>query len=508
MKRICIKFAVGACLVGAAGSASADVTISTNVTQNMNCQAGVCAPTAASATLNINDLQNLLASGNVEVTTTGVGVQANNIVESAGLSWSDAAILTLDAYQSVAIQSSVTVAGTGGLDMLTNDGGGSGGALSFGPAGNVTFLNLSSPLAINGNVYVLVNSVATLAQTGGNGFIALAQGYDASADGTYTASPVQNLSGTFEGLGNTISNFSINDQNPEYVGLFSQIGSGASVSDFGLVNASVTSTDETNLGAGPLAGLSDGEISGAWSSGAVTSLRNSAGGLVGDSGGGTIMNSYSSASVTAGLDGGGGLVGEAVQTTIDNCYAVGEVDNSTTTWVGGLIGSAKESLIENSFAAGRVKGKGNSQGGSYVGGLVGVTLQQFKVENSYAAGKVIGGTYSDVGGLIGDVAYGGRFITSYSMGAVSAGSGSSIGGFIGSIGPTYTPIFENNYWDTDTGGTGQGTGNEGDVDGITGLTTAEFQAGLPDGFGANYWAEYRRIIHGFPYLVANPPPSR
>ena len=36
----------------------------------MSCSAGVCAPTATDAVLNVTDLENLLASGNVSVVAT------------------------------------------------------------------------------------------------------------------------------------------------------------------------------------------------------------------------------------------------------------------------------------------------------------------------------------------------------------------------------------------------------------------------------------------------------
>src|SRR5579862_5688471 len=63
----------------------ATVTISANLTHNMTCSNGMCAPTAADAILNISDLDNQLALGSVTVTTTGAGgVQASDInVESA-----------------------------------------------------------------------------------------------------------------------------------------------------------------------------------------------------------------------------------------------------------------------------------------------------------------------------------------------------------------------------------------------------------------------------------------
>ncbi len=518
MNRISIGCGAAAALL-LCGPASADITISASATRNMSCTAGVCAPTASNAVLNVNDLENLLAAGNVEVTTTGAGVEAGNIDASANLSWSAATLLTLDAYQSLTFASSVNVTGAGGLVLLSNDSG--GGALVFAPGGNIAFQNLSSPLSINGNVYTLVNSIASLAQTGGAGFIALAQSYDASQDGIYSISPVPTLSGAFEGLGNTISNFSLTDGNPEYKGLFSEIASMGSVSDLGLANANITSTDQTNLGAGALAGSSGGQITNVWSSGAVAAARDSAGGLIGETNGGSITNSASSATVTAGVNGGGGLAGEVSETSVDNSYATGEVNSSTATWVGGLLGSAEESTVQQSFASGYVKGKGNSYGGSFAGGLIGITLSGAKVENSYATGKVSGGIFSQVGGLIGEMYKGGRFLTSYSTGAVSGAKGCSVGGFVGFIEQDFSPVFQDAYWDTDGSGDAQGTGNQGNLSGLTGLTTAQFQSGLPAGFSANIWAEgadvqhhSRRhgnggrhtggnIIPGLPWLIGN-----
>jgi hypothetical protein len=82
-------------------AAHADVEISSAATSNMDCSNGICAPTAKHAVLNAGDLENMLASGNVELTTTGSGVQADNIVVDTALSWPDSSALTLDAYQTV-----------------------------------------------------------------------------------------------------------------------------------------------------------------------------------------------------------------------------------------------------------------------------------------------------------------------------------------------------------------------------------------------------------------------
>lgn len=206
--------AVGAAAASAIipSAAFAAVVISSQATQNMSCSGGVCAPTAKSAILNVGDLENLLASENVDVTTTGSGVQAQDIRIVNALAWSEKNTLELDAYHAIAVQQSVSVMGSGGLTIVTNDGG-SGGTFSFATKGNITFENLASPLAINGVSFTLVNSLPSLASSvaaNPGGAFALANSYDASQDGTYSQSPIaQALDGTIEGLGNAISNLSI-----------------------------------------------------------------------------------------------------------------------------------------------------------------------------------------------------------------------------------------------------------------------------------------------------------
>ena len=192
--------------------ALAAVVISSQATSNVSCSGGVCAPTAAKAVLNVVDLESLLASGNTEVTTTGSGVQAGTIALDAKLSWSAASTLELDAYQSITVQQPVSVMGSGGLTIDTNDGG-SGGTFSFASNGSVAFQNLASPLTINGVSFTLVNSLPTLASAVNStpaGAFALANSYDASQDGTYSQAPItETLEGAIEGLGNTISQLSI-----------------------------------------------------------------------------------------------------------------------------------------------------------------------------------------------------------------------------------------------------------------------------------------------------------
>ncbi len=49
----------------------------------------------------------------------------------------------------------MSVTGTGGVSLVTDDGG-TGGRSPFGAKGNVNFSNLTSSLTINGAAYTLV----------------------------------------------------------------------------------------------------------------------------------------------------------------------------------------------------------------------------------------------------------------------------------------------------------------------------------------------------------------
>lgn len=318
--------AVAAMPLLATAPAEADVTISSGQTENMSCSGGVCAPTAANAVLNVGDLETLLASGSVEVTTTGSGVQADNIDAKAALSWSSGNSLALDAYQSIAVDKAVTVSGVAGVALKTNDGG-SGGALTFGGKGGISFANLSSTLAINGKSYTLVNTVQSLASaiaSNPSGTYAFASNYDASKDGTYTQSPITTtFEGTLEGLGNTISNLSASGDQTD-LGLFSVIGTSGTVNDIRLANVLVTD----GISEGGLAGETYGSLSGDTVSGVLKSSAGYAlvGGLVGGMSG-TISHCSSSATITDYRDAhaAGGLVGDEGYATISNSFATGSV---------------------------------------------------------------------------------------------------------------------------------------------------------------------------------------
>jgi The GLUG motif len=460
------------------------------------------------------------------------------------LSWTSGSSLTLDSYVSIAVSDPVAVNGTGGLSLLTNDGG-TGGTLSFSGKGAVTFMGLTNALTINGASYKLEGTVATLASDIGansSGNYALAAPYNAKHDGTYSTSPIgAGFTGSLQGLGNAISNLTINDQTgSSNVGLFAFIAAGGNVSNLGLVKISVTGGGGGL--AGGLVGLNNGTISNVYSTGKVAAGDGAnVGGLVGRSYQATISRSHSSATITdtanadiGGLVGlnydatitasyatgtvvggvnyaSGGLVGVNLSdgnspVTISQSYATGAVSGGTNDGVGGLVGANQSSgpaaLITQSWASGAATSNASA---AVTGGLVGYN-QDGAIQNSYATSAATAASNEYVGGLVGYEDAASSIADSYSTGTVAGGSGTYIGGLIG-----YDNSGQANsdaYWDTTTSGItnlSQGAGNIANDAGITGQTTAQLQAGLPAGFATTIWNEKGSVNGGLPYLIAVPP---
>jgi hypothetical protein len=506
------------------GGANAAVVISSGATQNVNCSGGVCAPTATDAVLNAGDLETLLASGNVTVTTNGSGVQAKDIRVAAAVSWSTGSALTLDAWQSLTINRPVSVQGLAGLKLTTNDGG-KNGMLSFGQHGNVTFANLSSSLTINSMAYMLDNSIKSLAAAiaaNPSGAFALANSYDASQDGIYPAAPVSTtFTGSFEGLGNTISKLSVDDPTQDDdVGLFAQLGSGGALDYVRLRSIDIRGPSQPNIdafeGTGGLVGLSEGSLTGDSVTGRVSIDKSQTqqgvgalGGLVGYMDGGSIVSSGAGVKVIGRgvADECGGLAGFIASGSVALSHASGGVKGRNT--LGGLtgvLGGLGQTTISQSFATGAVTGAfGNAAAGGLVGVLIGGNGLA-KIVDSYATGNVSHlGELAAVGGLVG-AADSSDIGSSYSTGAPSGKRNAYVGGFLGEN-EDDSNTMTNANWDTTTSGTDVGVG-EGDDAGVTGLTTEQLQSGLPKGFSRKVWGEDPAINGGLPYLLANQPGKR
>jgi hypothetical protein len=500
-----ISVLAGLALLGAAPGASGSVTISNATTHDMTCSGGVCAPTAATAILNASDLESLLESGSVTVTTTGSGVQADNIILADGVTWTSANTLALEAYRSIAIINPVSVDGNGGLNLVTNNGGTGPGSLTFGKKGHVVFSSLTSILAINGADYTLVGDIKTLASdiaSNPSGNFALAADYDASKDGTYSTSPIgTTLSGNFEGLGNAISNLSLDDSTFEYIGLFAAL-EGGRISDIGVINADIASSNGSHgsgYAVGALLGYANGAVGGSYSSGTVSGVTSAVGGLIGIVGpAGSVDHSGSSASIAIANGSAAiaaGLVGQN-NGMITHAYATGLISGAGEGGVFAGLVSRNDGTIDTSFASGTI------EGGMYAGcgGLVGWNRQGSNIENSYATGSL---NCNDTGGSAGGFAFenSATIQQCYSTGSESAPDAAGFVAFRNDGGP-----MRKDYWDTTSSGTNIGV-YEGSPAGVTGLTAEQLQAGLPAGFSPKIWAENPKINGGLPYLIANPPPK-
>lgn len=439
----------------------ASLVISAGATSNVACSGGVCSASAPNAVLNVTDLQNLLSSGSVTVTSVG---QSTDIDVQAALTWSSASALTLDSFRSILIEAAVSDTGLGALSLKTNDGG-KAGALQFSSTGNIAFSSVRNTLTINGGRYRLINSIKSLAAAialhPGNKF-ALAQNYDASHDGVYATAPVTAaFGGIFIGLGNTISNLSISDPNAgDAVGLFGNLN--GTVESLHLNNLTITSGTGAQVGA--VAGFSQGKVLYSSSSGAISAGASaSAGGIVGQNNG-YMSTDYSNASVSAGDRAYvGGLVGFTTG-AITFSAATGPVTVGANGYAGGLtgfnggLGGTTGGTIRNTFAWSSVTGGDNSYLGGFVGDNYSTGGTTGTIQYAYGTGPITGTSSSIVGGF--------------------AGYNNAAGPAIVSQVPGLPPIYRD-YWDTEHSKAccGVGSGDSGGISGAAEMDSLSIKLG-------------------------------
>ncbi|MGA4634765.1 filamentous hemagglutinin N-terminal domain-containing protein [Pseudomonas solani] len=335
---------------------------------------------------------------------------------------------------------------------------------SGGVYGSLTLSGERAGLAINGQNYQLIHSLAQLAaisdrgghfaiaqdltDTGGtrSGSVIRNLGTEAQTDIELIIDPDGTVSGFIEviipgeaavlaGLGHEISDVKVDIANGIYGGaLIGQVNVGSSVRDLGLRNSSlkVANRQGVNGYAGALAGYAAGDLRNVYSlGGSVTAnaLYTTAG-LVGYAKNATLHNAFST------IDGvSSGLVGRMEGGSLSNVHATGSASRA------GLINRADGASILNAYATGDVIGADDSL---FLGGLIGIysTLLDApnRISNSFATGRVTGGV--NLGGFLGTV-YGtsGTLLIdhSYATGDVqarmpySASSTGGIGGFLGRL---------------------------------------------------------------------------
>jgi hypothetical protein len=153
-------------------------------------------------------------------------------------------------------------------------------------------------------------------------------------------------------------------------------------------------------------------------------------------------------------------------------------DKDNAAYAGGLI-AQNYGTVSNCYSVGPASASNGRGAGVYVGGLTGLAEDPDSIQSCYSVGQVQAIPFRNgaLGGLIG---------TDTDSANVS------------------------DYWDFDTSGIGdpsQGAGNIPNDPGITGLTDAQLKSGLPAGFDPAIWGQDPSINNGYPYLLANPPPT-
>ncbi|OUI87819.1 hypothetical protein HK11_09400, partial [Acetobacter sp. DmW_043] len=533
--------AVGAATISAGPGGSwlldpDDLTIDSNAASTIN--------SALNSGTNVTE-QTSAATSNIAGTGTS-SAGNGDILLNAALSWNSAARLILSSYHSITLNADITVGGAGKLTLTTNNNiGGTGtgdGTLNFGTS-SVRFTSSSltaasttsnSPLTIDGHSYTLITSPGDLQNAVGvSGYYALARPLDMSSISNFTPLTPGGFYGTFNGLGNTISNLVINS-GADDVGLFGQL-MGGTISNVGLIKGSVTGTNTAAYStAGSLVGANNfGTISNVYATGNVNATNNETGGLVGMNNQGTISEAYTTGNVTGTNNYTGGLVGIG-DGTISNVYTTGNVTGIAMT--GGLVGE-DSGTISNAYATGNVNG-----GGYNAGGLVG--MNEGTISNAYATGNVTGGrsgglvgmnegTISNAyatgnvtdsrsgGGLVGMNNYG-TISNAYATGGVT---GITSGGLVGEtqfstinnayatgnvtgsrsggglVGRNDSGTISNAYFDTSTSGTTASIG-EGNTSGGKGLTTVQWLTEGPMVSGSPYsFTDPGAWVSGSPYPI-------
>jgi filamentous hemagglutinin family protein len=405
------------------------------------------------------DVNDALVSSDLEIQSSQGSDNSGNgdIHVNDAISW-NSHTLTLTAGRNVNINAVMTASGTSALILNPATANGSDEyqdssgtvRVGFNPDGSfkgrVDFPSRSGSgfLTINGNAYTVINSLGTESSTteqdlqGMQGnpsrHYALGSNIDAAATASWTASgngffPVgDNLgegefSGSFDGLGHTITGLTINRPSSSNVGLFG-VSSG-SVRNVGLVAGSVQGAGRVGM----LIGANRGNVLNAYAAGSVSGGNDESriGGLVGDNSG-LIDNSYAVVNVSGGGGSGriGGLVGSSMG-EIARSHASGSVSGGNSSFsIGGLVGEINDGdgpgIVRESYAIGTVSG---GDGTVDIGGLIGNVFGH--VSESFATGSVNAGNSERVGGLAG---YNGGYIqTSYASGNVSGVS--SVGGLVG-----------------------------------------------------------------------------
>ena len=328
------------------------------------------------------------AGTSVNLQTTGANGSTGDLDVNSAIGWQGNASLTLAAYRNVSVAQGATIGnqGSGSLtlraDAASIDNGGSvanRGVIDWSRSTGLvnalydmngtysagTLLGNPAWAAAAGSgqltqitAYKLVNNVTDLQNISQDLAGNYALGTDIDATG-YTLAPIGNhttpFTGQFDGMWHNVRNakFVVTDFAKDHSsGLFGVVGQAGVLRDVGVEDSSVNTS---NVGSGLLAGVNEGVIANAHSTGVAAEFFQDGtpfGGLVGRNDG-TVERSWSSAAIS-GSGTNGGLVGYNLG-SISQSYATGSITPIYSTGYGGGLVGINDGTVTQSFATGAVQ---------------------------------------------------------------------------------------------------------------------------------------------------------
>ncbi|MGC5700113.1 filamentous hemagglutinin N-terminal domain-containing protein [Pseudomonas sp. NFXW11] len=417
---------------------------------------------AATGASGDSTLVNSTLADNLGTTHVHLDSRQGDLAVDAPVQWNSGNQLTLSAARDVKVKGRVEASGRGARlqlaagrnvqlgEQVSLTGAGSslglnhGEQLQLGSQGRVTLSGQGAGFDANGQQYQVVQSKRQLQAIGDqlDGFYVLGN----QLKGSGALKPIGGdslFSGTFNGLGNTISGFTL-DSSGAFAGLFGR--SSGSISNLKLdsltVNGWRSASGFNEIGG--LVGRNSGSISNVTAShlavNALSDQSNKLGGLVGVNNGGEISDSSMSGWLYGGLftSAIGGLVGEnivgafgvaPISGSSSNVQITTHMHKQTMGGAGGLVGVNNGGVISASSSRGSIGTNMLFFKGLNLGGLVG-NNQKGSISGSNSSVTVYGSLGSSAGGLVG-LNHSGSIRDSSASGAVFGLGTAAAGGLVG-----------------------------------------------------------------------------
>lgn len=367
-------------------------------------------------------------SRNLATTNIELASSKGNVVVDGPINWSSGNQLTLSAAKDIQLNGNLTARGAKarvelnakerieleGKVQLTGSnsslGLNHGADLTLGKNSQVTLSGSGAGFDANGAKYEVIQNAAQLQAIDKrlDGRYVLGTALDGSGSLTSIAG-AGTFTGVFNGLGNSISGFTVNS-NGGHGGLFAR--SSGSISNLKLASLTVKGPANTQgaSAVGGLVGSNSGSISNVQASNlqvrALDDQNNQVGGLVGINHGGSIDGSSVSGSVagntsTSAAGGLAGLNTGSVSNSHANVRVGGAMGGQAVVGMGGLVGINQGGSIADSSSSGMIGLDNNAYAASRnLGGLVGYN-QDGSILRSSASGTVVGYYSNNAGGLVG-----------------------------------------------------------------------------------------------------------